>query len=90
MTKKRKTAIIITCIAIVLTLGFIWCNSLLDTEASAKESGFVYDGAMSVVEGVAGKPSADAVKSVITIEVFRDIAHAVEFFLLGVEFFVFV
>ncbi len=88
MTKKRKIGIIIVSVLIVFTLGFIWSNSLLDMSASAKESGFVYNATMNAVEAVAGKPSADALRTVITISVFRDMAHGFEFALLGVEIFI--
>ncbi len=88
MTKKRKIGIIIVSVLIVLTLGFIWANSLLDMSRSAQESGFVYNATMNVVEAVAGKPSADALRGVISISVFRDMAHGFEFALLGVEIFI--
>ena len=88
MTKKRKIGIIIVSVLIVLTLGFIWANSLLDMSRSAQESGFVYNATMNVVEAVAGKPSADALRGVITISVFRDMAHGFEFALLGIEIFI--
>ena len=82
MSKLRKTAIIINVILIVLTVSFIWRNSLKDVSASTADS----EGVTEIVEK--SPPIAEAIeKNKITsddVEVtVRSLAHIVEFAALG-------
>lgn len=79
MNKKRKIAIILSALAVVLTLCFIWGNSLLGKLASAQGSARVYD--------AFAKPVFDFLfgEGVVSHEAFRKITHGAEFALLGLE-----
>lgn len=71
---KRKVLVIL----IVLTLLFIWGNSLFDREHSAKESGFVLELLTPVFEIFLGKGN-------VTEHFVRKLAHFSEFCVLGAE-----
>lgn len=73
--KKRQRILVI---AIVLTLAFIWGNSLIDKEHSARESGFVMNLLTPILELVVGKGN-------VTEHLVRKLAHFCEFALLGAE-----
>lgn len=77
MSKKRKIAVIILAVLVAATLCFIWGNSMLGQESSAKESSNIY-------ENVA-KPVFDATlgENKVTHNDFRKITHGTEFFVLG-------
>ena len=71
---KRKILIVI----ILLTLLFIWGNSLFDREQSARESNFALELLTPVLEIFLGKGN-------VTEHFVRKLAHFSEFFALGVE-----
>lgn len=74
MKKKR----LILWIAVILTLAFIFGQSLIDQEASVKES--------SVVQEKIVQPVHEAVTGKETLSYnIRDIAHITEFLVLGLE-----
>lgn len=77
MSKKRKITVIILAVLVAATLCFIWGNSILGKESSAKESTTVY-------ENVA-KPVFDVTvgKDKVTHDDFRKITHGAEFLVLG-------
>lgn len=74
----RKIYISVLFVLLVLTIGFIWCNSMLDGNTSSKESDRVF---------VFLEPFFDFVfgKGVITEAITRKMAHVTEFFILGLE-----
>ena len=73
--KKRRIALLI---AIVLTLAFIWGNSLLNREQSSDESAWVLQLVTPVLELFVGKGR-------VTEHLVRKLAHFAEFALLGFE-----
>lgn len=80
MNKKRVILIPILIIAIVLTLIFIWGNSVLSVTRSSSVSGGLYKSLAPFFDKVFGE-------GVITHAVFRKMAHFGEFFVLGLELF---
>lgn len=81
MSGKRKTAVGIIAACIVLTVAFIWSNSLKSQEQSSVRSGEVYGTVKAVLDGVFGE---DVVP--VTHHGIRKAAHFSEFLLLGTEF----
>ena len=75
--KKRRIALLI---AIVLTLAFIWGNSLLNREQSSDESAWVLQLVTPILELFVGKGR-------VTEHLVRKLAHFAEFALLGFELF---
>ena len=75
--KKQRIALLI---AILLTLGFIWGNSLLSREQSSDESAWVLRLVTPVLELFVGKGR-------VTEHLVRKLAHFTEFALLGFELF---
>jgi len=75
--KKRRLALLI---AIILTLAFIWGNSLLNREQSSDESAWVLQLVTPILELFIGKGS-------VTEHLVRKLAHFTEFSLLGFELF---
>ena len=75
--KKRRIALLI---AIVLTLAFIWGNSLLNREQSSDESAWMLQLVSPVLELFVGKGR-------VTEHLVRKLAHFAEFALLGFELF---
>ena len=73
--KKRRIALLI---AIVLTLAFIWGNSLLNREQSSDESAWVLQLVTPILELFVGKGR-------VTEHLVRKLAHFAEFALLGFE-----
>ena len=73
--KKRRIALLI---AIVLTLAFIWGNSLLNREQSSDESAWVLQLVTPILELFVGK-------GMVTEHLVRKLAHFAEFALLGFE-----
>ena len=80
LSKKRKIAIGVIIAIIVLTLGFIWGNSLKTVEQSSESSGKVYETVKTVVDAVFGE---DVVP--VTHTSIRKLAHYTEFTVLGAE-----
>jgi len=81
-SKVRIILVWITVALILATLLFIWGNSCQPKQVSAKTSQSVYEKVEPVLSATFGK-------GVITHEIFRKIAHSVEFMLLGVELVLF-
>ena len=81
MSVKRKIAVGIIAACIVLTVAFIWSNSLKSQAQSSESSGKVYETVKEVTDTVFGK---DVVP--VTHHGVRKWAHFSEFLLLGVEF----
>lgn len=81
LSKKRKIAVAVIIAIIVLTVAFIWSNSLKSREQSSASSDMVYNAAKSVLDEVFGE---DVVP--ITRNGIRKAAHFSEFLLLGAEF----
>lgn len=75
--KKRKTEKILV-ILILLTLAFIFGNSLADKEQSSRESGWVLSLVQPFLELFIGKGN-------VTEHLVRKLAHFTEFALLGME-----
>ena len=71
---KKKVLIII----LILTLAFIWGQSMIPKGQSANESGFVLNLVRPFLEIFVGKGN-------VTIRLVRKIAHFVEYSVLGVE-----
>ncbi|MCQ2387165.1 MAG: VanZ family protein [Clostridia bacterium] len=78
MSKFRKILCVNFSVLILLTLVFIWGNSMLSIEKSAKESGKVYETIKPVLDAVFGKDK-------ISHNLIRKMAHGTEFFVLGIE-----
>lgn len=77
---KKKGYIITLSVLIVLTLSFIWGNSLLSKSASANTSGGVYNFFKPIIDFIFGEGN-------FTHAHFRKLAHFSEFFVLGVEIY---
>jgi VanZ family protein len=73
--KKQRTVLLS---AIILTLAFIWGNSLLSREQSSGESAWVLQLVTPFLELFAGKGN-------VTEHLVRKLAHFTEFALLGLE-----
>ncbi len=80
MGKIRLIFISLISLLILLTLGFIWGNSILSISQSSNRSGSLF---------LTFKPIFDVIfgEGVVTHAVFRKLAHFSEFFVLGVEIF---
>ena len=78
MTKNRKLLVVL----IILTLVFIFGNSILDREKSAQESGWVKQLVEPVLEIVVGEGN-------VTDHLVRKLAHFSEYTLLGLEMMAF-
>ena len=78
MSVKKKIKILTLIVSVIITVGFIWGNSCLSVEASAEESGKVFNGLKTVFDFIFGK-------DVINHNGMRKITHFCEFFLLGIE-----
>ena len=77
MEKSKRLKLIITLVLMVLTLTFIWGNSLLSMQKSGEESQSLFAVIEPVGRVIFGKT--------FTHEFFRKLAHFSEFFLLGLE-----
>ena len=75
MKKVPKTILII---ALIVTLAFIWGNSLLSRDMSSNESGFVMRLVTPFLEIFVGKGN-------VTEHLVRKLAHFSEYTVLGVE-----
>ena len=75
--KKQRVALLVV---IILTLAFIWGNSLLSREQSSDESAWVLQLVTPVLELFVGKGR-------VTEHLVRKLAHFTEFALLGFELF---
>ena len=78
MGKRKKIIVAIESVLIAITLCFIFQNSILSKQQSSSQSGQVYSSFIQIFDAIFGQ-------GVITQHVFRKMAHAVEFFVLGVE-----
>lgn len=79
---KHKFSIAVCVILIVLTVGFVFNNSAKPTAESQQASEVVAE----TIEGIAQKTDAGDTKvSSTSVQYLRKAAHAVEFFVLGVE-----
>ena len=79
-SKRKSVFIIILWVFIVLTVGFIWGNSLQSTTNSAQTSSGVYTFFKPLLDFVFGKNN-------FTHTHFRKLAHFAEFFVLGIEIY---
>ncbi len=79
---RRNIQIIILSILIVVTLGFIWGNSMLPAEDSSEISGSLLEFIEGILERIFPwySPSAETGDTLI-----RKLAHFAEFMLLGIE-----
>ena len=78
MSKAKKIRITVWSVLIVLTIGFIWGNSILSKSASSSESEGLFALLQPVFDFIFGE-------GVITHGFFRKLAHFGEFGLLGLE-----
>ena len=78
MSVKKKVCVTLLILLILLTLAFIWGNSLLNAETSSKASEEVHGALSGVFDLIFGK-------DVVTTAVLRKLAHFGEFLLLGAE-----
>ena len=78
LSAGRKIWIFILCVFLVLTLAFIWGNSMLDADTSAAGSGKVFSVVQPFFDSVFGPGT-------ITEAITRKIMHGTEFFVLGLE-----
>ena len=65
-------------VLIIATIAFIWIHSMIQTEISAQESGWVMELIRPFLELFVGK-------GMVTQHMVRKLAHFSEFFLLGAE-----
>lgn len=77
----RKIAVGLIIVLIVLTLGFIWGNSLKTKEESSESSESVSNVIQVVVDTMFGEDVVSVEEGVV-----RKFAHATEFAALGLEF----
>ena len=77
MERLRKLEKLLA-VFIVLTLVFIWGQSVMDRELSSEESGFVMRLVTPVLELIVGRGN-------VTEHMVRKLAHFCEFALLGAE-----
>ena len=75
MSGKRKVLLAL----IILTLCFIWGQSLVPGEASSQESGAVLERVAPILEVIFGKGN-------VTDHLVRKLAHVIEYAMLGIEF----
>ena len=78
-----NAAKVINLIVIILLVAFIWGNSCLGREESAKESGYVYEHIVKPVQEAIFK------KEILSHEALRKCAHAFEFMCLGIAVMLF-
>lgn len=81
-SKKRRILALLFVVLIILTIAFIWFNSLQSPEKSMKRSGAAEEIVRPVVLSIPVKEwHSDGMITFIT----RKLAHFTEYFLLGVE-----
>ena len=78
MSKKRKIFVIIMAVITALTLGFILINSIIPPKKSAQSSAGLYESFKPVFDFIFGVDK-------FTHTHFRQTAHFVEYFVLGIE-----
>lgn len=81
MSVKRKVAVYIIVALIVLTIGYIWLNSVKTQAESSESSERVYETIRGVADEVFGEGTVE-----ITHDGVRKFAHFFEFAALGAEF----
>ena len=84
MSKKKIFFSIPIIILIILNVAFIFGNSLKVPTESIEQSEGVYDRLFGFLSRIFGSDFINSVKTVITPWLFRKLAHAGEFFTLGV------
>lgn len=77
-SKMRLAFFIALSVAVLLTLCFIWGNSVLPKQESAEVSGSVYETAKPALDKTFGEGK-------VTHGIFRKMAHATEFMILSLE-----
>lgn len=82
ISPRRRRALWAMLVLIILTLAFIWGNSLLSRETSLQASSFVEAYIRPVLHALLGFLLAPSAIDAINI---RKLAHFFEFFVLGVE-----
>ena len=80
---RRQIGIILNIIAIVLVLGFIFGNSLLDKQESSEVSSNVLEALEPVIEPVAEMLTEEPVTEDFMHYLVRKLAHFTEFAVLG-------
>ncbi len=80
MSKTRKIFAFLLSFTILLTLIFIWGNSLKTVTESGEQSGEVYSAFTPLLNFIFGEGT-------ITHSMFRKLAHVFEYFVLGVQAF---
>ena len=80
MSKTRKIFAILLSFTILLTLIFIWGNSLKTVTESGEQSSEVYSAFTPLLNLIFGEGT-------ITHSTFRKLAHVFEYFVLGVQVF---
>lgn len=83
IANKRLIGRCILAILIVLTLAFIWSNSLENAEVSSDKSGKVIEIVKPIVD------PEDKIDDDMFVNIVRKLAHFSEFALLGMESFLF-
>lgn len=78
-SRKRKVWIIITIVAIVATIAFIFVSSMLNKAQSAGVSDAAHGKLQALLDAIFGV-------GVITPNMLRKAAHVTEFLILGLEF----
>ena len=81
MSKTRKVLVWIVSVLIIITIAFIWLNSVKTKSESSASSEKVYTTVKEVVDAVFGE---DVVP--VSHDGIRKFAHSIEFFALVVEF----
>lgn len=77
-SKARLAFFIVLSFAVLLTLCFIWGNSMLPKQESAEVSGSLYETVKPTLDKTFGEGK-------ITHGIFRKMAHATEFMILSLE-----
>ncbi len=80
MSKTRKIFALILTFTTLLTLIFIWGNSLKTVTESGEQSGEVYSAFTPLLNFIFGEGT-------ITHSTFRKLAHVFEYFVLGIQSF---
>lgn len=84
MTQKTRMILLaIDVLLIILTIGFIFSNSLKDVEQSTNASEKVMDTVINTVPPVRDAIESDRITLGFLEEIIRSLAHVAEFILLG-------
>ncbi|MBQ9104444.1 MAG: VanZ family protein [Clostridia bacterium] len=85
LSKKRKVFIAIISVVLLLTLVFVWGNSLKPRAQSSSQSGGLYLTFQKIIESIFGESFATKFFSHYTEFDFRKTAHIFEYTLIGLE-----